>query len=108
MMLAAPSPPVLPTRMRCSRCKPGLRVTRTRRAIWSALHDGDGGVDAVTLFERARMHASHVSFGTVYRFLRELKRHGLVQRLAQRKRQCYSQCAEMDELERVLCVIVAT
>jgi Fe2+ or Zn2+ uptake regulation protein len=66
-----------------ARCKAlGLAVTAPRRAVLRALLER-GGTDAVELLQRARAHHAGISFGTVYRFMRELERVGLVRAEAQ-------------------------
>ena len=66
-----------------ARCKAsGLAVTAPRRAVLRALLERDG-VDAVELLQHARAHHAGTSVGTVYRFMRELERLGLVRAEAQ-------------------------
>ncbi|KRE89359.1 hypothetical protein ASG87_03190 [Frateuria sp. Soil773] len=60
----------------------GLRLTAPRQAILAALLEQDGAGDAVILLTAAQRHYPATRIGTVYRFLRELERHRLVQALA--------------------------
>jgi Fe2+ or Zn2+ uptake regulation protein len=60
----------------------GLSLTAPRRAVLQALLEHDGA-DAVALLQRARLRHAGTSIGTVYRFMRELERAGLVHAQAQ-------------------------
>lgn len=62
------------------RCKAaGLQMTAPRRAVLAALVAQQDAVDAVALLFQAREHYPRASIGTVYRFMRELEQHALVQ-----------------------------
>lgn len=62
------------------RCKAqGLTLTASRQAILRALVEQEVARDAVPLLQAAQRHYADVSIGTVYRFLRELERRGLIQ-----------------------------
>jgi Fur family ferric uptake transcriptional regulator len=62
------------------RCKAaGLQMTAPRRAVLAALAAQQHAVDAVALLVQAREHYPRASIGTVYRFMRELEQHALVQ-----------------------------
>lgn len=56
----------------------GLVMTAPRRAILAALIESDHPDDAVALLQAACRHHPSTRIGTVYRFLRELQRAGLV------------------------------
>jgi len=56
----------------------GLRLTAPRKAVLCALHETDGWLDAVALFQRARRHCARISLPTIYRSLHELETLGLV------------------------------
>jgi hypothetical protein len=72
-----------------ARCRAhGLSITASRRAILAALLQSDVPADAVEWLLAAQRHHPATSVGTVYRFLRELERHGLVEVLAQSHSRC--------------------
>lgn len=70
--------PAAPADIRQVLARVGMRVTPPRVAIWRALHASGDEPDAVALLRRAQQWQPDTSLGTVYRFLRELERHGLV------------------------------
>lgn len=58
----------------------GLRVTPQRRAIWSVFREGASGyLAADEVYERARDKLPELSRATVYNFLAEFVRAGLLQ-----------------------------
>jgi Fe2+ or Zn2+ uptake regulation protein len=62
------------------RCKAaGLQMTAPRRGVLAALTAQQHAVDAVALLVQAREYYPRASIGTVYRFMRELEQHALVQ-----------------------------
>ncbi|GAB2572760.1 hypothetical protein ISP15_04010 [Dyella jejuensis] len=66
------------------RCKAqGLTLTVSRRAMLRACVEAQAACDAVSLLVAAQRYHPGVSIGSVYRFLRELNRRGLLQAQAQ-------------------------
>jgi Fe2+ or Zn2+ uptake regulation protein len=69
-------------------------MTAPRRAILAALVESDRPDDAVALLQAACRHHPPTRIGTVYRFLRELERAGLVRAEARPPRRTRWQLAE--------------
>ncbi len=66
-----------------ARCEAqGLALTAPRLAVLHGLLESDGA-DAIELLQRARLRHAGTSIGTVYRYMRELERAGLVRAEAQ-------------------------
>ena len=59
----------------------GYRNTAQRAAILDEVRAADGHLTAGEIFERARKRDPRIAYGTVYRALHLLARHGLVQEL---------------------------
>ncbi len=69
---------------RCCR-QHGLGPTAPRTAILTAMLELERATDAVIILQRARLHCPSTSLDTTYRFLRELRRRGLVEALPMRR-----------------------
>lgn len=68
------------------RCRAqGLGTTAPRIAILTAMLELERATDAVIILQRARLHCPTTSLDTTYRFLRELRRRGLVEALPRRR-----------------------
>jgi len=59
----------------------GVRMTRQRRLLVQIIQEADGHLDAVALWQRAKVKDSTIDKVTVYRNLAMLKKHGLVDEL---------------------------
>lgn len=59
----------------------GVRMTHQRRVLVEIIQDADSHLDAVELWQRARVKDPTINKVTVYRTLAMLKRHGLVDEL---------------------------
>ncbi|MHC1479771.1 hypothetical protein ACYJW8_05930 [Frateuria aurantia] len=69
-----------------ARCRRhGLGPTAPRIAILTAMLELERATDAVIILQRARLHCASTSLDTTYRFLRELRRRGLVEALPMRR-----------------------
>jgi len=77
----------------------GLVMTAPRRAILAALIESDRADDAVALLQAACTHHPSTRIGTVYRFLRELERAGLVRAEARPPRRTRWQLCEPSALD---------
>jgi len=78
------------------RCRQaGLPVTAPRRAVLAALAAQTLPADAIALLMLARRHHARASIGTVYRFMRELERCGLVRAHSQAHGRIHWQWGDM-------------
>ena len=59
----------------------GYRNTAQRATILDAVRAADGHLTAGEIFERVRRRDPRIAYGTVYRALHLLARHGLIQEL---------------------------
>lgn len=59
----------------------GFRKTTQRAMILQVVQETDGHLTAGEIFERVRQRDPRVAYGTVYRTLHLLARHGLIQEL---------------------------
>ena len=59
----------------------GVRMTRQRRLLVQIIQGADGHLDAVGLWQRAKVQDPTIDKVTVYRTLGMLKKHGLVDEL---------------------------
>ena len=59
----------------------GVRMTHQRRLLVQIIQSADSHLDAIALWQRARLQDSTLNKVTVYRTLAMLKKHGLVDEL---------------------------
>lgn len=60
----------------------GVRITRPRRLILSALAEAGGHPDAVAIYDRVKAIDGSISLSTVYRTMKLLESHGAIHRHA--------------------------
>lgn len=70
-----------PGRLQAQLAERGIRMTGQRRAILSVIEMANKHLDASQILRKARKVDSRVDRSTVYRTLRLLKRHGMVDEL---------------------------
>lgn len=71
----------VPGRLQAELLSRGLRMTRQRRTILSVVETAQQHLDAIQILRRARKIDPQIDRVTVYRTLKLLKRHGLVDEL---------------------------
>ena len=82
--------------------KVGMKSTRQRREIFSALLNTDEHPDAETVFTQLKRHLPALSLDTVYRNLRLFEAHGVVRRVGSGYRARYD--ANMSPHDHFICV----
>src|SRR6267142_3108398 len=71
----------VPGRLQAQLSERGIRMTQQRRAILSVLETASKHLDASQILRKAQRIDASVDRSTVYRTLRLLKRHGLIDEL---------------------------
>jgi Fur family ferric uptake transcriptional regulator len=71
----------MPGRLQAHFAERGIRMTQQRRAILSVMETASKHLDAAQILRKAKTLDASVDRSTVYRTLRILKRHGLIDEL---------------------------
>ena len=71
----------IPGRLQAHLADRGIRMTQQRRAILRVMETASKHLDAAQLLRKAQKLDASVDRSTVYRTLRMLKRHGLIDEL---------------------------